>query len=492
MRPCGSWPPESLVMNSKLLQWRSIRQSGAGSDDMSGSATADLMQAIAVAVPQQKAQQEIAATSDALLKTAEAPTTGELELLLFPLRRSLASLEALANEIDERLRARFRERVAELKELVEGRNGIPAIRAEELAILAKGEVLITENRQLSGMLTAAVDRLVLAADRDIVDARLEAATVRRYGTLVVLGRRSWPCCARRLVVWLYVDRNLLARLALVTRSMLSIAGGDLRKPLPEPAADEIGRMADALRLFRDTALEMEEKNLREVELARQRLVDAIESISEGFSLYDADDRLVLCNSRYREIMYPDIADVILPGTPFESIVRRAAERGIVADANGREEEWIAERMRQHRDPGEPHVQQRGDGGWIMVSERRISGGGTVAVYSDITELKQREESLAEKSTALEVLSGKLAKYLAPQVYNSIFTGRQDVRIASHRKKLTVCFSDIQGFTEAADKMESEDLTQILNHYLTEMSRIAQAHGATIDKIRRRRHSDVFR
>jgi class 3 adenylate cyclase len=77
------------------------------------------------------------------------------------------------------------------------------------------------------------------------------------------------------------------------------------------------------------------------------------------------------------------------------------------------------------------------------------------------------------------LSSKLAKYLAPQVYNSIFTGRQDVRIASQRKKLTVCFSDIAEFTETTDKLESEELTQLLNLYLTEMSRIALAHGATI-------------
>jgi adenylate cyclase len=180
-------------------------------------------------------------------------------------------------------------------------------------------------------------------------------------------------------------------------------------------------------------------------------------------------------------MYPGIADVIVPGSSFEAIVRGATERGLVADAKGREEDWIARRLLQHRNPGEPHVQQRGDGRWIMISERRLAGGGTVAVYSDITELKRREESLAEKSTALEVLSGKLAKYLAPQVYDSIFTGRQDVRIASQRKKLTVCFSDIAGFTETAEKMESEELTQLLNHYLTEMSRIAAEYGATIDK-----------
>ena len=136
---------------------------------------------------------------------------------------------------------------------------------------------------------------------------------------------------------------------------------------------------------------------------------------------------------------------------------------------------------QHRNPGEPQVQRRGNGRWVMVSERRTEDGGTVAVYSDITELKQREQDLTEKSNALAALSSKLAKYLAPQVYDSIFTGQQDVKIVSKRKKLTVCFSDLVGFTEITDKMESEDLTQLLNHYLTEMSKIALQYGATIDK-----------
>jgi class 3 adenylate cyclase len=127
------------------------------------------------------------------------------------------------------------------------------------------------------------------------------------------------------------------------------------------------------------------------------------------------------------------------------------------------------------------VQRRSNGSWVMVSERRTEDGGTVAVYSDITELKQREQDLTEKSNALTALSSKLAKYLAPQVYDSIFSGQQDVKIVSKRKKLTVCFSDLVGFTEITDKMESEDLTQLLNHYLTEMSKIALQYGATIDK-----------
>jgi len=91
------------------------------------------------------------------------------------------------------------------------------------------------------------------------------------------------------------------------------------------------------------------------------------------------------------------------------------------------------------------------------------------------------ENLRQKSTALEQLSNQLAKYLSPQVYESIFTGKQEVKIVSQRKRLTVFFSDIAGFTETSEGLESEDLTRLLNQYLTEMSKIAMDLGATIDK-----------
>ena len=86
-----------------------------------------------------------------------------------------------------------------------------------------------------------------------------------------------------------------------------------------------------------------------------------------------------------------------------------------------------------------------------------------------------------KNEQLEGLSQKLAKYLSREVYHSIFSGQKDVKIESYRKKLTVFFSDIQGFTELSDRVESEVLTSILNSYLNEMSKIAHQHGGTIDK-----------
>ncbi|MGH7185485.1 MAG: PAS-domain containing protein, partial [Pseudomonadota bacterium] len=318
-----------LVMSSKVPEWRRATGDAAVTPESRAAATADLAQAIAAYIPQQKAQQEISAVNDALLKTAVAPTPGDLALVSFPLHRSLGVLETLAPEIDEKLRTRFRQRVDEFKALIDGQNSITKARTDELAVLADGEKLVAENVQLSRKLTLAVDRLVAAADSEIAEGGREAATVQRYGTGVVLGSALLSLLSSVLVVWLYVDRNLLARLAGVSQSMLAIAGGNLRAPLPATGHDEIGRMAEALRLFRDTAIEVEGKNLREVAEARQRLVDAIESISEGFALYDADDRLVLCNSRYREILYPGLADTVVPGTPFETIIRRAAQLGLV-------------------------------------------------------------------------------------------------------------------------------------------------------------------
>ena len=97
------------------------------------------------------------------------------------------------------------------------------------------------------------------------------------------------------------------------------------------------------------------------------------------------------------------------------------------------------------------------------------------------EQRRANEIITQKNQELDALSTKLSKYLSPQIYHSIFTGAQNVEIASSRKKLTIFFSDVVNFTETTDKLESEDLTNLLNRYLTEMTNIALEHGATIDK-----------
>ncbi len=89
--------------------------------------------------------------------------------------------------------------------------------------------------------------------------------------------------------------------------------------------------------------------------------------------------------------------------------------------------------------------------------------------------------LSEANDFLAAISMKLAKYLSPQIYKSIFSGQRDVAIATERKRLTIFFSDIKDFTATAERLQPEDLTALLNEYFTEMSNIALRHGATVDK-----------
>ena len=103
-----------------------------------------------------------------------------------------------------------------------------------------------------------------------------------------------------------------------------------------------------------------------------------------------------------------------------------------------------------------------------------------AIYV-IDDRKRAEADLLSAHQILETVSGQLSKYISPQLYQSIFSGEQKVAIDSKRKKLTIFFSDIANFTEITDQLESEELTALLNQYLTEMTQIAQAHGAYFDK-----------
>jgi adenylate cyclase len=94
------------------------------------------------------------------------------------------------------------------------------------------------------------------------------------------------------------------------------------------------------------------------------------------------------------------------------------------------------------------------------------------------EARQVALSAAEE---LKNLSLNLSRYVSPQIYKKVFDEQTSVQLNSVRKKLTVFFSDIVGFTQMTDELESEDLTDLLNVYLNAMATIAVRHGATIDK-----------
>jgi signal transduction histidine kinase/DNA-binding response OmpR family regulator len=134
------------------------------------------------------------------------------------------------------------------------------------------------------------------------------------------------------------------------------------------------------------------------ERAEERLRTAIEALDDGFVLYGADDRLVICNERYRQI-YAESADLLKPGARFEDVIREGARRGQYAQAAGRVEEWVAERMRAHLSSNSVIEQRLGDGRWLRISERRTPDGGIVGFRIDISELKEAQERAEAASRA---------------------------------------------------------------------------------------------
>lgn len=151
-------------------------------------------------------------------------------------------------------------------------------------------------------------------------------------------------------------------------------------------------------IMRDVTTRKEsEQKVREVET---RLLEAIEALPDGFVFYDNEDRLVICNSRYRDL-YATSSEFMVPGATFEEIIRKGAERGQYQNAKEDREKWIEERLRAHRNPGEEMEQHLDNGRWLRVIERRTERGHTVGFRVDITELKQRQEELRRSEELLK-------------------------------------------------------------------------------------------
>lgn len=125
---------------------------------------------------------------------------------------------------------------------------------------------------------------------------------------------------------------------------------------------------------------------------RAHLAQAIDSLSDAFILFDAEDRLVLCNNRYMEYL-PELSSVIRPGVAFADLVQALVDRRLVASALQAPDRWLAERLASHRDPRGPKEIEYTNGRTVMLREARTPDGGFVAIETDITRRRRVEQAL---------------------------------------------------------------------------------------------------
>ncbi len=254
------------------------------------------------------------------------------------------------------------------------------------------------------LLTALVNELQgeLSSERQQIVEDVRSATRGAIiADLVILGIG--------VLLTLAVLRSIAIPLRSLVGAIDGLSAGDLSVSIPPSGPNEIGAMARALALFRDS-LRARDRFAAEAEAQRKTIAAAIATISEGFVLYDSDDRIVLFNEQFRAL-YPGLSDIIRQGTRFEDVLKAVISRKLVDLGSMSAEEWIAERIAQHRNPG-GFVEYQYWGRHVRISERAIQGGGSVAVYTDITELRQQNIELEQAREASEVANQTKSQFLA--------------------------------------------------------------------------------
>ena len=145
--------------------------------------------------------------------------------------------------------------------------------------------------------------------------------------------------------------------------------------------------------------------------ALHQIREAIDAMPDGLAFFDADDRLVLWNSRYDEVN-PELSSNLQVGMTFREIIQIGLTEGLYAEARGREAEWIAERMDSRRALSAMMEQRIAGDRWLRVADRRTAAGGIVTVCTDITDLKNDAQALAEARDAAQSANAAKSQFLA--------------------------------------------------------------------------------
>ena len=275
-----------------------------------------------------------------------------------------------------------------------------------------------------------------------------------------------------------------------------------------------------------------EQKRAEEDLARKegQLHVALANMPGALAHTDEDLNIVVCNDRFRE-MYRVPGELLQPGRPYPDLLRYLAENGYYGD--GDVDAMVARRVESLRNPtGKSFEDHAPDGRWYRILRRRVEGGGTVTVITDITEQKQAERELleakrrtdeahklvTEKNRILEGLyneiqdknrqleeqaaqiaewnvkletrvaeqvsqlgqMSKLTRFLSPKVSDLIMSGDADDPLKTRRREITVVFVDLRGFTGFTETAEPEEVMSVLREYHAELGRAIVAYDGTIE------------
>jgi signal transduction histidine kinase/CheY-like chemotaxis protein len=267
--------PWVSVMDERIAQWRRMAMDPTVSDGRRAAVDREFEKSLAWFRALQSSEVLASSISELLQRTAAADDATAVNIGAFRTQQALNELDRLAELMDSKLRSLLVDTLARLRPFATGAVSVASLRRRELTLTERATQLLVENTDLSKRLTATVDNLVMGARTEIDNANAQALWVVKFSTLAVITAVVLSIISSTLIVWLYVGRNIVRRLAALSNGMLAIAGGSLHAPVVAEGGDEVAAMGRAVEVFRRNTLERDELLAERAEAA-ERLEKQVE------------------------------------------------------------------------------------------------------------------------------------------------------------------------------------------------------------------------
>ena len=287
-------------------------------------------------------------------------------------------------------------------------SGIDALEAFSSSNRIVGRTIMSRSRLQSDEVTRVLTTLVdeLLAEADAANMVAETAARRSQMRAIIGGLIIVVVGALFTVV---VLRSTLRPLRRIDEALSDLQGGREPHDLPPEGPDEFGRLSTALRTLHESG-QVQAKLEAEAAEQRRTVLTAIETVPDGFVLFDREDRMVLRNERFLEI-FPFSRD-LPPETSYSDFLEAEWQSGMIDRPDEEMEDWRAECLERHNAPEGARDEVPFGDGWLLVTTRKTPDGGTVAVYSDISEMRARQVELEAARAEAEHANEAKSRFLA--------------------------------------------------------------------------------
>ena len=407
----------AIGQRERLIRLREQAQQILGPSILAVTAVIGTEQAVSDAVFRRAAQAQgvlldaerlFGAAFGELLIATEAAGSEQVRQSKQAFTRIHSHLVALSPRIPEGLRKELDGATEDLARQL-GADGVFALRAAELRAIGEAEQLERSNRRIATQLKAEVDGLVRRANENIARAAAAMGESVLRSTVLFVVVTVVAVLLATLLSYRLVVRDISLNLRAVTDAMQRLADGERQAQVPAlDRRDEIGELARVFNVFKEQAFRMETLD-RQLAEQSSVLLATFDNMSDGFSVFDADERLIAWNPRFAALY--GLGDEDLgQGVPLAEIHRRLAERGARAFTSLGEEIPLTRLAAERRALAREYELRCADGRLIDLRSNPMPSGGFVTLHSEVTERRAIERQLrqAQKMEAVGQLTGGIA------------------------------------------------------------------------------------